>query len=55
MLRDKIKTILATETSDMMKINNLANALEKLFMEELTDVAIAALRRIYDDRKTDSP
>ena len=55
MLKDKIKTILATETSDMMKINKLSDALEKLFMEELTDVAVATLKRIYDDRKTDSP
>ena len=52
MLRDKIKTILATETSDMMKINNLANALEKLFVDELNDATVAALKRICDDRAT---
>ena len=49
MLKDKIKTILATETSDMLKINNLANALEKLFIEELTNTAIKAIQRLYQD------
>ena len=55
MLRDKIKTILATETSDMYKINKLAIALEKLFVDELNDATVAALKRIYDDRTTDTP
>ena len=54
MLRDKIKTILATETSDMLKINNLADVLERLFVEELADATVAAVQRIYNGRETDT-
>ena len=49
MLRDKIKTILATETSDMMKIRKLSDALEKLFLTELAEATILALNKFYEE------
>ena len=52
MLSDKIKNILATETSDMLKINKLSNALEKLFIDELIEIANLAAKRLDDDSDT---
>ena len=52
MLKDKIKTILATETSDIIKIDRLADDLEKLFVEELADTTVSAIERLNED--TDS-
>jgi len=49
MLKDKIKTILATETSDMIKINRLADDLEKLFVEELVDITASAIKKLDED------
>lgn len=54
MLADKIKTILATESSDMLKINRLTDALVKLFMEQLAEATVGAVKRLYesdDDKK----
>lgn len=49
MLRDKIKNILAGEMQDFAKINALANALEKLFIDELTSIVNLATQRLDDD------
>jgi len=49
MLKDKIKTILATETSDMIKIDRLTDDLEKLFAEELVDAITIAIKKLDED------
>ena len=51
-MKDKIKNILATETSDMLKINKLANALEQLFIDEMIEIANLAAERLDDDSET---
>ena len=49
MLKDKIKTILATETSDIIKIDRLADDLEKLFAKELVDATVRAIESLNED------
>lgn len=53
-LSDKIKTILATESSDMLKINRLTKDLEALFVQELYEATVGAVKRLSDDDKKSS-
>lgn len=48
-MKDKIKNILAGGMQDYTKINALAVALERLFIDELTDIINLATQRLDDD------
>uniref|UniRef100_A0A6M3X6F7 Uncharacterized protein n=1 Tax=viral metagenome TaxID=1070528 RepID=A0A6M3X6F7_9ZZZZ len=54
MLGDKIRTILATETSDMLKINRLTKDLEALFVQELYEATVGAVNRLYENKDDDN-
>ena len=53
MLKANIIEILSRDSSDMHRIERLANELEKLFIDELADCLVAVLVNLFPEEDND--
>ena len=54
MIKAKIIEILSRDSSDMHRIERLANEIEKLFIEELADCLVSILVKLYEQENNQS-